>query len=201
MCVHLHIFWLFKEINHCVASLYDITRWKLENGSYRCKGSYDITPVWTQAASIHLQPLVRYESACVLLFVPSDTKKESLCGEIQHLGSFVFQGSHRLQVRVLYLSAHNRNVQFPSLTSGRQLLLHVQPPLPLRPPSNAFASHQSVSFSKHVGAWVLVSVHSPRLPAPHLQGPERDHSQTAPWKSIFEFGSPLQSFQFVWRNC
>lgn len=140
-------------------------------------------------ASIHLQPLLRYKSVCFCLYhqIQTRLKKKSLFGEIQHLGSSVFQGSHRLQVGVLYLAAHSTNFQFPSFTAGRQLLLHMQPQLLLCPPSKAFTSRQTLRFREHVGAGVLVSVHSQRLPAHHLQRPEREHSQTAPWKSIFEF--------------
>lgn len=86
-----------------------------------------------------------------------------------------------------YISfAHNTNFQFPLLNLS-QAATAMQPQMLLRSPSDAFTSRQNLCFIKHLGAGVLVSVHSPTLPAHPSQRPERENSQTAPWESIFEF--------------
>lgn len=98
------------------------------------------------------------------------------------------------------VSLLHTNFQFP-LLNLRQAASATQPQMLLCSQSNVFTSRQSLCFIKRLGARVLVSVHSPTLPASPSRCPGRENSQTAPWESIWVTPeSALQSFQFVWLN-
>lgn len=85
-----------------------------------------------------------WTQACASIHLPGnelDKNINRLSGEIQRSGSSMFQGSHS---QCVISPSHISN--FPSLTLGGQLLLHTQPQLFLRPPSNTVISRQSLAF-------------------------------------------------------
>ena len=120
-----------------------------------------------------------------------DKNINRLSGEIQRLGSSAFQGSHSQCVISL---SHISN--FPSLTPGGQLLLHIQPQLLLRPPSNTVISRQSLLFMKSgVGSFAKApcSLRFLRGAPGRLKFPNTT-LRIYIWVPL---GSALRSFQFV----
>ena len=92
---------------------------------------------------------------------------------------------------------------FPSLTPGGQLLLHTQPQLFLRPPSNTVISRQSLAFYEASLArerWCRAirwgSPHFPRGAPGRLKFPNTT-LRIYIWVAL---GSALHGFQFVWLN-